>query len=93
MTVEVRVTATLQNLVGGQKVVRGQGETVGQVLTDLEQRYPGFQTQVLTEDGALHRFVNIYLNDEDVRFLQKLDTPLTEGDVLSILPALAGGNR
>jgi len=93
MTVEVRVTATLQNLVGGQKVVRGQGETVSQVLTDLEQRYPGFQTQVLTEDGALHRFVNIYLNDEDVRFLQKLDTPLTEGDVLSILPALAGGNR
>ena len=93
MTVEVRVTATLQNLVGGQKVVRGQGETVGQVLTDLEQRYPGFQTQVLTEDGALHRFVNIYLNDEDVRFLQKLDTPLTEGDVLSILPALAGGSR
>jgi len=93
MTVEVRVTATLQNLVGGQKVVRGQGETVGQVLTDLEQRYPGFQTQVLSEDGALHRFVNIYLNDEDVRFLQKLDTPLNEGDVLSILPALAGGNR
>jgi len=93
MTVEVRVTATLQNLVGGQKVVRGQGETVGQVLTDLEQRYPGFQTQVLSEDGALHRFVNIYLNDEDVRFLQKLDTPLNEGDVLSILPALAGGSR
>jgi MoaD family protein len=93
MTVEVRVTATLQNLVGGQKVVRGQGETVGQVLTDLEQRYPGFQTQVLTEDGVLHRFVNIYLNDEDVRFLQKLDTPLNEGDVLSILPALAGGSR
>jgi len=93
MTVEVRVTATLQNLVGGQKVVRGQGETVGQVLTDLEQRYPGFQTQVLSEDGALHRFVNIYLNDEDVRFLQKLDTPLNEGDVLSILPALAGGGR
>jgi molybdopterin synthase sulfur carrier subunit len=93
MTVEVRVTATLQKLVGGQKAVAGTGETVGQVLTDLEQRYPGFQTQVLTDDGALHRFVNIYLNDEDVRFLQKLDTPLHEGDVLSILPALAGGGR
>jgi len=93
MTVEVRVTATLQKLVGGQKAVAGTGETVGQVLTDLEQRYPGFQTQVLTDDGALHRFVNIYLNDEDVRFLQKLDTPLREGDVLSILPALAGGGR
>jgi len=93
MTVEVRVTATLQKLLGGQKAVAGQGETVGEVLTDLEQRYPGFQTQVLAEDGAIHRFVNIYLNDEDVRFLQKLDTPLNEGDVLSILPALAGGGR
>ena len=93
MTVQVRVTATLQKLVGGQKALVGTGETVGEVLTDLEQRYPGFQTQVLTEDGAIHRFVNIYLNDEDVRFLQKLDTPLHEGDVLSILPALAGGGR
>jgi MoaD family protein len=93
MTVEVRVTASLQKLVGGEKAVQGQGETVGQVLTDLEQRYPGFQTQVLTEDGAIHRFVNIYLNDEDVRFLQKLDTPLREGDVLSVLPAMAGGGR
>ena len=93
MTVEVRVTASLQKLVGNQKAVVGTGETVGEVLTDLEQRYPGFQTQVLTADGAIHRFVNIYLNDEDVRFLQKLDTPLREGDVLSILPALAGGGR
>jgi molybdopterin synthase sulfur carrier subunit len=93
MTVEVRVTASLQKLVGDQKAVVGTGETVGEVLTDLEQRYPGFQTQVLTEDGAIHRFVNVYLNDEDVRFLEKLDTPLREGDVLSILPALAGGGR
>jgi molybdopterin synthase sulfur carrier subunit len=93
MTVEVRVTATLQKLVGDQKAVVGTGETVGEVLTDLEQRYPGFQTQVLTEDGAIHRFVNVYLNDEDIRFLEKLDTPLREGDVLSILPALAGGGR
>jgi molybdopterin synthase sulfur carrier subunit len=93
MTVEVRVTASLQKLVGDQKAVVGTGETVGEVLTDLEQRYPGFQTQVLTEEGAIHRFVDVYLNDEDVRFLQKLDTPLREGDVLSILPALAGGGR
>ena len=93
MTVEVRVTATLQKLVGGEKAVRGQGETVAEVLSDLEQRYPGFQTQVLDEDGGIHRFVNVYLNDEDIRYLQKLDTPLHEGDVLSILPALAGGFR
>jgi len=93
MTVEVRVTASLQKLVGDRKAVVGTGETVGEVLSDLEQRYPGFQTQVLADDGGIHRFVNIYLNDEDVRFLQKLDTPLREGDVLSILPALAGGDR
>jgi molybdopterin synthase sulfur carrier subunit len=93
MTVQVRVTAALQKLVGDQKAVLGTGDTVGEVLTDLEQRYPGFQTQVVTEDGAIHRFVNIYLNDEDVRFLQRLDTPLNEGDVISILPALAGGGR
>jgi len=93
MTVEVRVTASLQKLVGDQKAVVGTGETVGEVLSDLEQRYPGFQTQVLADDGGIHRFVNIYLNDEDVRFLQKLNTPLHEGDVLSILPALAGGDR
>jgi len=93
MTVQVRVTAALQKLVGDQKAVVGIGDTVDEVLTNLEQRYPGFQTQVLTEDGAIHRFVNIYLNDEDVRFLQRLDTPLHKGDVLSILPALAGGGR
>jgi MoaD family protein len=93
MTVEVRVTAALRTLLGGDRAVQGQGETVGQVLTDLEHRFPGFETQVLTEDGGIQRFVNIYLNDEDVRFLQKLDTPLHEGDVLSILPAMAGGGR
>jgi MoaD family protein len=90
MAVEVRVTATLQNLVGG-KMVKAEGKTVGEVLQDLDARYPGFRKQISGEDGQLHRFVNIYLNDEDIRYLKALDTPAAEGDVVSILPALAGG--
>ncbi len=91
MTIEVRVAATLQRLVGGQKTVLGEGKTVAELLEDLEQKYPGFRAQVLDDDGDLHRFVNVYLNDEDIRFLGKLDTSLKHGDTISILPALAGG--
>jgi len=90
MTVEVKVTATLQKLVGGARIVQGEGGTVREVLDDLESRHPGIKDMVMV-DGQIHRFVNIYLNDEDVRFLAQLDTRISEGDVLSILPALAGG--
>jgi MoaD family protein len=90
MTVEVKVTATLQKMVGGQRVIQGDGATVGEVIDDLDRKHPGIKDMVMV-DGQIHRFVNIYLNDEDVRFLSQLDTPLKEGDVLSILPALAGG--
>ena len=90
MTVEVRLTGSLQKLVGGKRAIQAEGANVRQLLDDLESRYPGFQSTLLT-DGQLHRFVVIYLNDEDIRFLDKLDTPLKEGDTLSILPALAGG--
>ena len=90
MAIEVRVTSTLQNLVGA-KAVEAKGATVGELLADLDVRYPGFRAQISGSDGQLHRFVNIYLNDEDIRYLQALDTPLNEGDVVSILPALAGG--
>ena len=91
MPVEVRVTANLQKLVGGQRAIYAEGSTVGELLDRLDQQYPGFKAQLVT-DGRLHRFVNIYLNEEDIRFLQQLETPLREGDVLSILPALAGGS-
>ena len=91
MAVEVRVTAVLQRVVGGAKSVNADGATVGEVLKNLEQDYPGFKSQVLSDDGELHRFVNIYKNDEDIRFLGQLGTVVDEGDVLSILPALAGG--
>jgi MoaD family protein len=90
MTVEVKVTANLQKMVGGRRSVQAEGTSVRELLDDLDGRYPGFKKQIVT-DGQIHRFVNIYLNDEDIRFLDKLDTPLKEGDTLSILPALAGG--
>jgi MoaD family protein len=90
LSIEVRVTSTLQNLVGG-KAVQGDGGTVGELLADLDGRYPGFRAQISGEDGGLHRFVNVYVNDEDIRYLQQLDTPVSDGDVVSILPALAGG--
>ena len=91
MSVEVRVTAVLQRVMGGAKSVTSEGATVAELLENLERQYPGFKAQVLTEDGQLHRFVNIYQNDEDVRYLGQMNAPLDNGDVISILPALAGG--
>ena len=91
MSVEVRVTSTLRTLVGA-KSVNGDGGTVGAVLADLDARYPGFKAQISGDDGELHRFVNVYVNDEDIRYLQALDTPVGDSDVVSILPALAGGS-
>ncbi len=67
------------------------GATVGEVLQALESTHPGLAGQVLTADGSLHRFVNVYLNDDDVRYLERLDTKVSDGDVVSILPAVAGG--
>ncbi|MSQ61016.1 MAG: MoaD/ThiS family protein [Dehalococcoidia bacterium] len=90
MAVEVRVTSVLQRITGGRRSVKANGDTVGEMLDDLEGAYPGLKAQV-TDDGALRRFVNIYVNDEDIRYLDALATPLKDGDVVSILPALAGG--
>lgn len=89
MAVDVKVTSVLQKITGA-KVVQGEGSTIGEVLSDLDSKYPGFKQQIM-QDGHLHRFVNIYLNDEDIRYLAQLDTPVKEGDQVSILPALAGG--
>lgn len=90
MTIEVKVTANFAKLIGGARSTRAEGRTIGEVLDDLDQRYPGFKQNVVA-DGRIHRFVNVYRNDEDVRFLDQLETPLNEGDVISVLPALAGG--
>jgi MoaD family protein len=71
--------------------VEAEGATIGDVLRGLVASYPSISGQVLTEDGGLHKFVNVYVNDDDVRYLEKLDTPVKEGDTVSILPAVAGG--
>ena len=90
MSVEVRVTSVLQK-VTGSKSIQADGATIAEVLQGVNERFPGFREQITMEDGSLHRFVNIYINDEDIRFMQQLDTPVESGDVVSILPALAGG--
>jgi MoaD family protein len=89
MAIEVTVTAVLQKITGA-KVVHGEGGTVAEVLTDLDGKFPGFRNQIM-QDGNLHRFVNIYLNDEDIRYLEQLNTRVKDGDNVAILPALAGG--
>ena len=70
-----------------------EGATLAEVLKDLESRYPGITKNVIADDGGLHRFINVYVNDEDVRYLGSLETPVEEGDTVSILPAVAGGRR
>ena len=92
LVVRVHLTSVIQKTVGGQREVTAEGGTVSELIDDIESRYPGFRAQLVGEDGKLHRFVNVYLNDEDVRFLQGPDTALSEGDSVSILPALAGGS-
>ena len=91
MAIEVRIPTILRTYTGGEKLVEGSGDTLTALLDDLDSRHSGIRGRLVTEDGSLHRFVNIYINDEDIRYLQSLDTPVKEGDVLSILPALAGG--
>ena len=90
MAVEVRVPSMLQKFTDGEKKVQIESANIGELLTTLESSYPGIGDQLM-EDGELRRFVNIYLNDEDIRFLDGMDTSLSDGDVLAILPALAGG--
>jgi MoaD family protein len=91
MAVEVRVPTILRKYTDGEKRVEGTGKTVREVIEDLESRHPGVRSAVVTEGGELHRFINMYVNDEDVRFMGSLETPVSDGDVISILPAVAGG--
>lgn len=91
MPVEVRLPTVLRQHAGGQSSVKANGSTVGEVFDDIVRQFPLLSGQVVTEDGALHKFVNVYRNDEDVRFLDKLATTVGEADVITILPAVAGG--
>jgi molybdopterin synthase sulfur carrier subunit len=89
--VQVKLPTILRQHAGGRPVLDGQGSTVREVLMDLDLQFPGLARTVITEDGGLHRFVNVYVNNEDVRYLGALETGVTEGDEVSILPAVAGG--
>ena len=91
MAVEVRVPSMLQKFTDGEKRVQVDSASVGHLIGSLEASYPGIGNQLLEDDGEVRRFVNIYLNDEDIRFLDGMETALSDGDVLAILPALAGG--
>lgn len=91
MSIEVRIPTVLRKHTGGERAVSGDGATIAALLDDLDVRHPGLRASVLGADGKLARFINMYVNDEDVRYLQALDTPVKDGDTLSILPAVAGG--
>lgn len=87
----VRIPPPLRAHAGEQKQVEAAGDTVGELLADLVARYPGLREQLVTPEGAFHRFVNLYLNGRDVRYLQGTETPVADRDTLVILPAMAGG--
>jgi molybdopterin synthase sulfur carrier subunit len=88
---KVRIPTPLRKLTNGQEEVVAAGATIGEVIKDLEKSFPGLLARICEDNGQLRRFVNVFANDEDIRFLQNLDTPVSEQDEISIVPAIAGG--
>lgn len=91
MSIEIRVPTLLRRHVNNQSLITANGTTLREVLEDVGSTYPDFTGQLMTADGDLHKFLNIYVNDDDVRFTGKLDTQLKDGDSVTVLPAVAGG--
>ncbi len=91
MSVTVRIPTTLRPLAGGSSEVEVDGATVGDVLKSLDAKHPGFSDRLLDDDGGLRKFVNIFVADDDVRFLDGLATPVPDGETVAIIPAVAGG--
>lgn len=91
MAIWVEIPQIFRKHTNGSKVITVEAETIREVFERLDDTYPGLRKQLFTDDGELHRFVNVYLNEEDIRYLRYLETPLKGGDRLSILPAVAGG--
>ncbi len=87
----VRIPTPLRKLTEGKEEVSAAGATVGEVITNLDGSYPGIKARICDDDGQVKRFVNIFANDEDIRFLDNLDTPVKDNDEVSIVPAIAGG--
>ena len=91
MPVNVRIPTPLRKLTDNRDQVEAEGATVGAIIDDLEKNHPGLKERLCDEDGKVRRFVNVFLNDEDIRFLESLDTPVKDGDELALVPAIAGG--
>ena len=89
--VDVRVPPVLRKFTSGASAIHGEGRNVADLIDDLDRQYRGLKTEILTTDGSVHRFINMYRNGEDIRYLDRLNTPLENGDVVAILPAVAGG--
>ena len=91
MAVKVRIPSPLRNYTNGADVVEVSGSSVGEALNNLKEKAPGIETRLFKGAAQLNRFVNVYLNDEDIRFLKNLETPVADGAEISIVPAIAGG--
>lgn len=91
MSIKVRIPTPLRKVTNGQDEVEAKGANVKAILEDLEANFPGLKERICEEDGTLRKFVNLYLNDEDIRFGDNLDSTVKDGDELSIVPAIAGG--
>lgn len=91
MAVKVRIPTPLRKITGGSDEVTAEGKNIAEIIDDLEKNYPGLKERICEPDGTLRRFVNLYLNDEDIRFMKNMDTEISESDELSIIPAIAGG--
>jgi len=91
MPTKVRIPTPLRKLTNNEEVVEVAAKTVGDAINELQGRFPGIQERLVDEKGEVRRFVNVYVNEEDIRFLQNQKTPLKDGDEVSIIPAIAGG--
>ena len=91
MSIIVRIPTPLRKITDGKDEVNAEGSTVGEVINDLEAKHSGLKERICEDNGELRRFVNLYLNDEDIRFENNLDTAVKDGDEISIIPAIAGG--
>ena len=91
MAVQVRIPTPLRKYTGGQEAVPADGASIGEIINDLEQNHPGLKERFCETDGSVRRFVNLYLNGDDIRFLDNLGSPVKDGDEVSIVPAIAGG--
>ena len=91
MGVTVRIPTPLRKFTGGKEQVEVNGSTISEVVDDLEQNFPGMKEKLYDDKGSIRKFLNIYLNDEDIRFMESLDTLVKDGDSVSLIPAIAGG--